>query len=165
MQPFPPLDQECFVDTNIFHAHAENLGDVSAYASRFMLEITKGERRASTYVGTIADAVHKMMLSEAAMAFSRPRAKLLSWIQNHQESIKKLTLFRQAADEFANIPVRLLPTGPSTISLAAGLAQQHGLLTNDAIAVALMRENNILHLVTNDDDFDRVPGITVWKPR
>jgi predicted nucleic acid-binding protein len=45
------------------------------------------------------------------------------------------------------------------------LAGSHGLLTNDAIIVALMQRHGLTHLATNDNDFDRVPGITVWKPR
>jgi predicted nucleic acid-binding protein len=48
---------------------------------------------------------------------------------------------------------------------AAAICQAHGLLTNDALIVAVMQRHGITHLATNDDDFDRVPGITVWKPR
>lgn len=42
---------------------------------------------------------------------------------------------------------------------------QDRLLTNDAMIVALMQRHELTHLVTNDDDFDHVPGLTVWKPR
>jgi len=28
-----------------------------------------------------------------------------------------------------------------------------------------MQRHGISHLATNDDDFDWVPGVTVWKPR
>jgi predicted nucleic acid-binding protein len=38
-------------------------------------------------------------------------------------------------------------------------------LTNDATIVALMRRHGLIHLATNDDDFDRVPGLVVLKPR
>lgn len=44
-------------------------------------------------------------------------------------------------------------------------SRNHGLLTNDSLIVALLQRHGITHLATNDDDFDRVPGITVWKPR
>jgi len=48
---------------------------------------------------------------------------------------------------------------------AADISVRMGLLTNDAIVIALMRRQGLSHLVTNDDDFDAVPGITVWKPK
>lgn len=50
---------------------------------------------------------------------------------------------------------------PSVLSKA----QSEKLLLGDASIVVQMQRYGIVHLVTNDDDFDRVPGITVWKPR
>jgi len=54
--------------------------------------------------------------------------------------------------------------GPTLIA-AAGISRTTGLFTNDAIALALMRREGLDHIVTNDDDFDGVAGLTVWKPR
>ena len=50
--------------------------------------------------------------------------------------------------------------------LVAGVAlsQQVGLLTNDALIVALMQANGLTRIASNDDDFDRVPGITRYAP-
>jgi predicted nucleic acid-binding protein len=48
---------------------------------------------------------------------------------------------------------------------ATRLAVTHGLLTNDSLIVAQMYRHQLTHLVTNDDDFDRVPGLAIWKPR
>jgi len=31
--------------------------------------------------------------------------------------------------------------------------------------VALMERHQLTHWVTNDDDFDHVSGLTIWKPR
>ncbi len=42
---------------------------------------------------------------------------------------------------------------------------QHRLLTNDALTTAVMEKPAISHLATNDDNFDAVSGLTVWKPR
>jgi predicted nucleic acid-binding protein len=44
-------------------------------------------------------------------------------------------------------------------------SQAHRLLLGDASIVAQMQQHGIVHLATNDDDFDRVLGVTVWKPR
>jgi len=39
-----------------------------------------------------------------------------------------------------------------------------GLLTNDSILVAAMREYGIFQIATNDRVFDTVAGITVFSP-
>ena len=112
----------------------------------------------------IADAVHRFMLLEAEEKFDLGGGAL-AWIQRHPERIRELTIFREAAKQIRSLPLRLLAPDAVMISEAAGLAAKHGLLTNDAIIVALMRRHGLTHLVTNDDDFDRVPGLTVWKLR
>ena len=48
---------------------------------------------------------------------------------------------------------------------AAELSAELRLLTSDATFVALMRRHNLDNLATNDDEFDDIPNITVWKPR
>lgn len=39
-----------------------------------------------------------------------------------------------------------------------------GLLTNDSLLVAAMREHGLSYLASNDSDFERVSGITFFKP-
>lgn len=43
--------------------------------------------------------------------------------------------------------------------------QAASLLTNDSLIVACMRVHGISLLATNDSDFERVAGITVFKPK
>ncbi len=61
--------------------------------------------------------------------------------------------------------LRLLPADTTLIEEAAQLSAQLGLLTNDAIVVALMRRHELHNLASNDDDFDNIANVTVWKPR
>ncbi len=164
-RPYPPPGEISFIDANILHAHVIAQGAVSVFASGFLEEVSAGTRTAATHANALADAVHKIMFTEAATHFKRPRSGLLSWIQQYQYRIKELTVFKEAADEFAVLPLRLLPVDAGMIATASAVAQRHGLLTGDAIIVALMHAHGIRHLVTNDDDFDGIPGITVWKPR
>jgi predicted nucleic acid-binding protein len=63
------------------------------------------------------------------------------------------------------MPWTVLPVDDQLLREATRLAVQHGILTNDAMIVALMQRHGLVHLVSNDDDFDRVSGLTVWKPR
>jgi predicted nucleic acid-binding protein len=59
----------------------------------------------------------------------------------------------------------VLPTEAMLLAEAIALSARHFLLTNDALIVAVMQRHGLVHLVTNDDDFDRVGGPTIWKPR
>ena len=43
--------------------------------------------------------------------------------------------------------------------------QAANLLTNDSLIVSSMREHGLTFLATNDADFERVAGITVFKPQ
>jgi len=60
-----------------------------------------------------------------------------------------------------------LPIEAITLDLlarGAALSIQERLLTNDALTLAVMEQLGVTVLATNDDDFDTVPGITVYKP-
>jgi predicted nucleic acid-binding protein len=52
----------------------------------------------------------------------------------------------------------------SAVETSAGVRKQHGLLTNDSILVAVMKELGMNKLVTLDHDFDRVDWLLVYKP-
>ena len=161
----PPADQVCFIDANILYYSFVSLPTVSDYCTILSKEIVTGARRAATISSAVADAVHKVMCSEVVKVHQRPRAGLIGWIKKHPHALEQLTEFNQAADEFSKMPLHWLPVGSALLVDAGKIAVRHGLMINDALNVAAMRANGLAHLVTNDDDFDRVPGITVWKPR
>jgi predicted nucleic acid-binding protein len=65
----------------------------------------------------------------------------------------------------AAMHVRIEPLTMAILQQAAHLSVTHALLTNDAALLAHIQALAITHLATNADDFDKVTGITVWKPR
>jgi len=44
------------------------------------------------------------------------------------------------------------------------VSQQTGLLTNDALIIAVMQAHGLTNLASSDTDFDRVPGLTRYGP-
>ncbi|MBI3464279.1 MAG: PIN domain-containing protein [Planctomycetes bacterium] len=60
--------------------------------------------------------------------------------------------------------VSVLSIPPTLLVTAAGISQQIGLLSNDALIVAVMQSNGLTNLASHDADFDRVPGITRFGP-
>jgi predicted nucleic acid-binding protein len=63
----------------------------------------------------------------------------------------------------ANV-LEVLSITPALVLAAAGLSQQTGLLSNDALIVAVMQNYGLVNLASHDADFDRVPGLTRYAP-
>jgi predicted nucleic acid-binding protein len=93
--------------------------------------------------------------------YSRRRTAL----GKHPEIIARLVEYPQAMERLSIVPMTVLPVDQQLLGQATHIAVQHGLFTNDAMIVALMRRHQLVNLITNDDDFGSVPELTVWKPR
>lgn len=153
-----------FVDTNILVYHFVENPDFSNDCRNYLRRVVGGQITAVSSETAVADAIHKVM-SEEARLLHHLDSGAIRFLQRHPQEIQKLTAFVQAAEQLERIPIQLLPVDFALLRQATEIAHTHGLLTTDATIVALMQRHGITHLATNDDDFDRVPGITVWKPR
>src|SRR5262249_37167332 len=49
--------------------------------------------------------------------------------------------------------------------IEAALCAQEGLLTNDALLVAVTQALGLTDLASNDPDLVRLPGLTLWQPQ
>jgi predicted nucleic acid-binding protein len=76
----------------------------------------------------------------------------------------QLTACRQAIQEVPQYGLQLLTIPPPLIDAAAAISQQNGLLSNDALIVAVMQANGLTKLASTDADFDRVPGLARYAP-
>ena len=160
-----PDGTSCFLDANIFYYHFVETPPFSQPCSDLLERIADGAIQAFTSVHLLAEAMHTIMLAEAAARFALTRASLVNWLQAHRHRITELDEFRQALKEMSVLPAACFSPDLPALSLAADIAKEVSLLTNDALSIALMRQHGLTHLVTNDDDFDAVTNITVWKPR
>jgi predicted nucleic acid-binding protein len=78
--------------------------------------------------------------------------------------VQSLIRFRQALREVPQYGVRILSVPEILGDAGAAISQQTGLLTNDALVVAVMQHHGLANLASNDADFDRVPWITRYSP-
>ena len=164
-----PLDlpdgTACFLDANILYYALVPTPGVSPPCLALMDRIIAGHVLASVSVPVLSDAIHKVMTAEAAELARRERSGIVGYLGEHPEVIKRLVEYPLAMERLGIVPMTILPVDDQLLRSAAHLAVQHGLLTNDALIVALMQRHDLTNLATNDDDFDFVPGLTVWKPR
>jgi predicted nucleic acid-binding protein len=112
----------------------------------------------------LSDVAHRLMTLEACQILGWPYAGIGQRLRTHRDEITRLTRFRQALDEIVAFGVHILPVTQPDVLRAGDLSRQHGLLSGDALIVALMQANNLSTLASNDSDFDRVPGLSRFGP-
>jgi len=104
------------------------------------------------------------MTIQASAQFGWQFAGIGNRLRASPSEVRKLTAFRRAIDGILQSNLQVLTIMPVMLSSAAALSQQIGLLTNDALIVAVMQANGLSKLASNDGDFDRVPGIIRYAP-
>lgn len=164
-----PLDipdgSSCFVDANIFYYALVPTTAVSEPCIELLKRAMAGRLSLYSSVSVLSDAVHKVMVAEAAQITGRDRAGMVGYLGKHPEVISKLVEYPRAMERLAAVPMTLLGMDVQILAEATQLAVRHGLLTNDSAIVALMQRHRLTHLASNDDDFDAIADLRVWKPR
>lgn len=159
-----PGGASVFLDANVlvYHFIAHN-----TYGASSTDLLDRMERK--TLVGFVSSHVlgelsHRLMTLEAAVLFGWPAQGIVNRLKRHPAEVGQLTRNAQALDELQQIGVTVLPVEGQQVARAAAVSKQFGLLTNDALVIALMRDHQLQHLASNDADFDRVPGLLRYSP-
>ena len=160
-----PTGETIFIDANIFYYHFVSLPGLSVACKNFLHRITQGEITGVTATVVLAEAQHKVMLAEAVQQYGLSPQGLVRRLTQTPGLLAGLSHHRLVPSTVAAMHVRIEPLTVAILQQAAHLSVTHELLTNDAALLAHMQALGITHLATNDDDFDRVTGITIWKPR
>jgi predicted nucleic acid-binding protein len=153
-----------FVDANtlVYHFAAEPV--LGPPCQRLLDRINRGDVQGFTSTDVLCDVAHRLMTQEAIRRFGWPLAGIPQRLRSHPSHIQQLSDFRVAVDEVLQSGIQVLSIPPPLIASAAVISQQFGLLSGDALVVAVMREHGLTHLASHDADFDRVPGLTRYAP-
>jgi len=157
------LGDTLFVDANpvVYHFAADPL--YGPACARLMPRIQNQELQAYTSTHVLGEAAHRLMTIEAAALFGL-KSKVLQHLRQQPAKVKQLTKFRQAIEQVSQFGIQVLAIAPTLVVAGAAISQQTGLLTNDALIIAVMQANRLTKLASEDDDFDSVPGITRYAP-
>lgn len=160
-----PAGERCFLDANILYYCYVDTPLLSEACRGLLSRVQNNEVVAFSDDRALSDCVHKTMLAEVSQRFGRTREGLGWLVEAAPEALAELPKTAEVCDRLSQIRLTMLPNKSRMLPTVIGIAQPHQLLLGDASIIAQMRSHGITHLATNDDDFDRVPGITVWKPR
>jgi predicted nucleic acid-binding protein len=159
-----PAGASVFLDSNTFVYHSTSDPLAGQACTDLLVRCRRQEVLGYTSTHVLGEVAHRLMTLEVCVALKRPQAGIGSFLKKHPAEIQKLTGFRQAVEGFCQSNIQILTIATSHLFTGLALSQQTGLLTNDAVTVALMQANNLSNLASNDGDFDRVPGITRYAP-
>jgi predicted nucleic acid-binding protein len=153
-----------FVDANPFVFHC-TLDPVFGPACTDLLDrIGLGQLTAFTSTHVLTEVAHRLMTLEAARLLGRPHGSMVQFLKTHPAEIQRLTGFRQAIEDLCVSSLRILVIPATLVPTGVAVSQQYGLLSNDALTVAIMQAHGLTKLASHDADFDRVPGITRYAP-
>jgi len=153
-----------FLDANtlVYHFQPHPTLGTAATALVRRIELQQVSGYTSTHV--LSEVAHRLMTMEASTLFGWPATGIVQRLRKHPAKVQKLTAFRNALTEVPLLNVQVLTIPAALIDTAAGISQQTGLLSNDALIVAVMQAHGLTRLASNDADFDRVSGLTRYAP-
>ncbi len=158
------LHDSIFLDANtlVYHFSAHQI--FGPAANQLMARVENQELVGYTSTHMLSETAHRLMMIEASTLPGWKQTKVKLRLQQQPTALRNLTLFRAAVETVLQSRIQTLAVAPTLIASAAVISQQTGLLSNDALVVAVMQTHGLIRLASNDPDFDRVPGITRHAP-
>ena len=153
-----------FLDANPFVYHFVSDPQYGAACSGLLQRIEDQEIQGLTSTHVLTEMAHRIMTLEAISAFTWPMAGIARRLRQHPAQVQQLTGFHQAVERVLQSRIQVLTIPVSLIAAGARLSRQTGLLSNDALIVAVMQANGLTRLASSDHDFDRISGLTRYEP-
>ena len=159
-----PSGAAVFIDANsiIYHFISEPTYGVASTKFLERLELNEIEGWITPHI--LAEVSHRLMTLEACSLYGWPYQGIAARLQKHPQHFAKLIRFRQAIEDINRLGLQVISVTTSHVLHAAEISQRSGLLTNDAISVAVMRSCGLTNLASNDTDFDHIADIIRFSP-
>ena len=158
----PNLPDRSFVliDSNVF---IYALTAQSAQCRQLFERCLREEVTGIALFETVNEVTHRFMIAEAVSKglITAGGARAL---RNKFLQIPTLSDYWLNTQRMLALNLLFMPVNETIIRNAQTVRQEAGLLTNDSMIVAGMREYGLSFLASNDADFERARDITVFKP-
>ena len=150
-----------FLDSPIFlYVFSGSSADCRALLARCEERLVAGV----TSVVVMTEVCHRLMAMEAVAKGLMPPAGAGRNLRSRPDVVRRLTDYREYLERIPLMGVDVLPLGIGLLMRAADVRAETGLLTNDSIVVATMRDAGVTAIATADRDFERVDGLQVYRP-
>jgi len=156
-----PAQTSLLIDANIFIYH---LAGLSADCTAFLHRVKQGEVEAYITTIVIAEVLHRRMLGEAVAKNLIPAGQALKKLKANPQIIPLLTDYITDVEKLLRLPLHVIEVTSADIAASHVLRQAYSLFVNDSINLACAQRLGLTHIATHDDDFARVPTLSLWRP-
>lgn len=166
-----PDGTRVFVDTNIFHFHFQSS---SLSCTQFITRVAQGEIEAYVDTQVLADLLHKLMFAEAltkgCIRSTNPQ-ELKKFLKPYRGKAMPLTDYQTQFENILAIGLHVLPISEKLLVDTKFERESYCLMTGDSLHLGTMnrckakrRKAPLQDIVTYDNDFAYISGVTVWQP-
>ncbi len=152
---------EVFVDASIFIYHFTGNSDE---CSDVLARCEAGEFNGVTSAIVVAEVVHRLMLAEASLKKLAKAPQIARKLKERPEIVCRLADYFVAVQAIFEMGIKVYPLTPELILSSQAIRSRYGLMVNDSLIAATMREAGVEALATNDVGFSRVEWIKVYRP-
>ncbi len=160
-----PNDAAIMVDANVFVYALTPQANLHSPCRELLEQGARGKVTVYTTVSVVADVLHRAMVLEVlAQGQAQRSAEAVQLLKQQPDMVVGLTRYRTILRDLRQARIDILPLTYRDLHASRVYREQHGLLVNDSLIVAVMQRERMQFLATNDSDFERVPGIAVCRP-
>jgi predicted nucleic acid-binding protein len=156
-----PATTSLLIDANIFIYH---LSGSSAECTDFLKRVALGEIEAYVTTSILAEVLHRRMTSEALTKGLIASGQPIKKLKANPLIITSLSDYIADIGDILTFSLEVIEITLADITASHPLRQSYGLFVNDSINIACAQRLSISNIVTRDNDFSSVSGITVWQP-
>ncbi len=127
-----------FVDANIFVFHFQPHTLFGSSRTSLLKRVELRELSGYTSTLVLGEVAHRLMTLEASARFGWP-TKIVDRLKQNPAAVQRLVHFRSALQKIPQMGIQVLTIATPLVDAAAGISQSTGLLTNDAMVVAVTR--------------------------
>ena len=112
----------------------------------------------------VAELMHTLMLIEARENGWIQKSNPARALSEHPELVRRLSRYETQVREFLGMGLRIEAATTVDIIEAMNIQRGFGLLTNDALLLAVARRLNCAAVVSADQAFRTITGVVVYQP-
>lgn len=159
-----PDGSHIFIDANIFIYHFSGPTQFTDRCAHLLQRIEDTQLSGFTSTLVLAETLHRLMIIEAVGTLQIEPKTAIRHLKDRPSDVKKLLRHLTAHQTIQAIGIQILPLEAMDVRHSDDIKKSYGLLTNDALNLAIMRHHRLSYVATNDTDFERVTDLLVWKP-